>query len=92
MNQKKRYIIHVEVEEVTSNFSDMKFSTKSEESEKKYQKQWLNTDDLEEEFGIKKSTQSNWRSKKKIPYSKLGGYIVYSREKINEWVESHAVI
>lgn len=26
MNQKKRYIIHVEVEEVTSNFSDMKFS------------------------------------------------------------------
>jgi len=48
---------------------------------------WLNTTTLEEEFGIAKSTQAKYRSKKLIPYSKKGGFIFYSRKKIYEWLE-----
>jgi len=51
---------------------------------------WLNTDTLEEEFGIAKSTQAKYRSDKTIPYSKVGGFIFYSREKIYQWLERHS--
>jgi len=56
------------------------------------QKRWLNTDELEVEFGFSKSTQSLWRSQKTIPFSKQGNFIFYDREKINKWLESHAVV
>lgn len=52
---------------------------------------WMNTDELEEEYGIKKSTQALYRCKKKIPYSKLGGFVYYDRNKIDKWIESHSV-
>jgi len=51
---------------------------------------WLKPKDLEEEFGIKVNTQASLRSNKKIPYSKVGNFIFYSREKINAWIESHS--
>jgi len=51
---------------------------------------WLNTDTLAIEFGIAKSTQAKYRSEKTIPYSKVGGFIYYSRKKINAWIESHS--
>ena len=54
-------------------------------------KKWLNTDELEEMYGIKKSTQSLYRSQKKIPYAKIGGFIYYDRRKIDEWIESHTI-
>lgn len=53
-------------------------------------KKWINTKELAEEFGISESTQSRYRSKKTIPYSKIGGFIFYSREKIYEWMEKHS--
>ena len=51
---------------------------------------WLNTDELAERYGIAKSTQALYRSQKKIPYSKIGGFIFYSEEKINKWIEDHS--
>ena len=53
--------------------------------------EWLNTDDLAAEFGIAKSTQAKYRSQKSIPYSKVGGFIYYSRELINNWLMQHLV-
>ncbi len=52
-------------------------------------KDWLNTQQLMQEFGIALSTQAKYRREKKIPYSKIGGFVYYSRAKINEWIESH---
>lgn len=52
---------------------------------------WLNTKTLALEFGIAESTQANYRAKRSIPYSKVGGFIFYSREKIYKWLENHAI-
>lgn len=51
---------------------------------------WLNTKTMAMEFGIAESTQSRYRAEKSIPYSKIGGFIFYSREKIYEWLEKHS--
>lgn len=51
---------------------------------------WLDPKKLEEEFGISTDTQQKYRTEKKIPYSKIGGFIFYSRIKINEWLERHS--
>ena len=49
--------------------------------------QWLSPEDLEKEFGIKKSTQAKLRMKKIIPYSKIGTKIVrYNRNDIDQWL------
>ena len=55
-------------------------------------KRWLNPDELEAEFGIKKSTQALKRKQKAIPYTKQGNFIFYDRQKINQWLESHTVV
>jgi len=51
---------------------------------------WLNPKKFEEEFGISESTQARYRSDKKIPYSKMGNFIYYSRAKIYAWFEQHS--
>lgn len=51
--------------------------------------EWLNTKTLLEEFGIAVSTQAKYRQLKMIPYSKIGGFVFYSRTKINAWIEKH---
>ncbi len=53
------------------------------------QKAWLTPEDLEAEFGIKTTTQANMRSEKRIPYSKIGNFVFYSREKLYKWLEEH---
>jgi len=53
--------------------------------------EWLSPKQFEAEFGISLSTQATYRSKKKIPYSKVGGFIYYSREKINSWLRQHTI-
>lgn len=59
------------------------------------QKRWLSPFDVEEEYGIKKGTQSKMRirsAKIKIPFSKIGSKIVrYDRYKLDEWLENNAV-
>jgi len=51
---------------------------------------WLNTKTLAKEFGIAESTQSRYRANRTIPFSKIGGFIFYSRDKIYEWLEKHS--
>ncbi len=55
-------------------------------------KEWLSPLELEEEFGIKRSTQNKMRMKKVIPYSKLGKFVRYSRTKINQMFEDAEVV
>ena len=52
---------------------------------------WMDTDEFEEAYGMKKTTQALYRSQRKIPYCKIGGFIYYDRKKIDEWIESHSV-
>ena len=56
------------------------------------QKQWLTPTDLLEEFNIGIKTQNRLRSEKKIPYSKVGRQVRYSRDRINMWLEEHKVV
>ena len=55
-------------------------------------KEWLSPLELEEEFGIKVSTQNKMRMKKIIPYSKLGKFVKYSRTKINQMFEDASIV
>ncbi len=57
-------------------------------------KRWLNPSELEEEFGFSKSSQSKMRMAKNsstIPFSKIGKYIRYDRNAIDNWLEEHQV-
>ncbi len=53
--------------------------------------EWINPKTFYEEFGMALSTQAKYRKEKKIPYSKIGGFVLYSRKKIYEWLEKHTV-
>ena len=55
-------------------------------------KVWLSPQDLENEFGIKMSTQNKYRMAKKLPYSKVGKFVKYSRAKINKLFEDAEVV
>jgi len=55
------------------------------------QKSWLTPIDLETEYGFSKSRQARLRMERKIPFSKIGNYIRYSREAINQWLENARV-
>jgi hypothetical protein len=52
---------------------------------------WLSPDDLFRIYEIAKATQAQYRIEKKIPYSKIGRRIFYSREKIDQWIENAKV-
>jgi len=91
MGIKKRYIVNIEIEEVKSDSEDNS-SLKTNSKTKHDKSDWLDPKKLEEEFGISENTQSRYRSDKKIPYSKIGGFIFYNRAKINEWIEAHEVV
>jgi len=55
------------------------------------QKQWLTPKELQTEYGFSVSTQAKYRMNRQIPFSKIGKYIRYSREEINEWLNSNRV-
>jgi hypothetical protein len=54
-------------------------------------KRWINPNEFAEMFGIAKSTQAKMRREKSIPYSKIGGFIFYSVEKIETWLDAHSI-
>lgn len=56
------------------------------------QKDWLTPIDLQAEYGIKISTQNKMRMAKKLPYSKIGKFVRYSRTKINKLFEDAEVV
>lgn len=51
---------------------------------KQTQKEWLNSDELEAEFGILKSTQAKMRMARTLPYHKIGKYVRYHRPDISK--------
>ena len=56
-------------------------------------KLWLSPEELEVEFGIKRSTQNKMRMRKAIPYSKIGAKVVrYNRDRINQWLSDAKVV
>ena len=55
-------------------------------------KEWLSPQDLQDEFGIKISTQNKMRMARKLPYSKIGKFVRYSRTKINKLLEDAEVV
>ncbi len=55
------------------------------------EKRWINPQELCEEFGFGKNTQSTMRKEGKIPFSKVGGFVLYDRNLINKWLEAHCL-
>ncbi len=58
------------------------------------QKRWLTPLEFELEYGMKKKTQAKKRmksSKSGLPFSKIGGMILYDRQKVDEWLAKHQV-
>ena len=54
------------------------------ETVKATHKEWLNSDELEAEFGILKSTQAKMRMARTLPYHKIGKYVRYHRPDISK--------
>jgi len=61
-------------------------------TENDVKKEWLSPLELENEFGIKRSTQNKMRMKKILPYSKIGKFVRYSRARINQMLEDAEVV
>ena len=57
----------------------------------KIMKEWLTPQELEVEYCFSMSHQARLRIEGKIPYSKIGRYIRYSRNAINVWLEKARV-
>lgn len=53
--------------------------------------EWISPKAFCEEFGMALSTQAKYRREKGLPYSKIGGFILYSRTKIYEWLYKHTI-
>ena len=52
---------------------------------------WMTPEQLAAEYKFSKSRQARLRMERKIPYSKIGSYIRYSRDAINKWLEAAKV-
>lgn len=53
---------------------------------------WMTPRQFADEFAIAESTQGKMRSKREIPFSKIGGkFIRYDRLLIDKWFEDHTV-
>ena len=64
---------------------------KNEYTNHNTQKRWLTPRELYDEYGFKTNNQSHMRMNKSIPYSKVGGYVRYDRNKIDKWLEDNEV-
>jgi len=55
------------------------------------QNTWLTPKQLETEYSFSISRQSRLRMERRIPFSKVGSYIRYNKEAINQWLENARV-
>jgi hypothetical protein len=55
-------------------------------------KEWLDPNELADEFRISTSTQAKMRMAGSIPYHKIGKYVRYKRADINQWFDSAKVV
>jgi len=55
-------------------------------------KEWINPNEVHQEFGFSVSTLAKWRmSNKHLKYSKIGKYIKYKRAEIISFLETHTI-
>lgn len=70
----------------------MKTSSTDTQSEKKEVLiRWMQPCHIEQELGFSEANQAQMRMKKRIPFVKVGGYVLYDRKKIDAWLEKHEV-
>jgi len=63
-----------------------------EHQNKSSQKEWINPNEVNQEFGFSVSTLAKWRmTKKHLQFSKIGKYIKYKRTDIIEFLENNCV-
>ena len=55
-------------------------------------KEWLSPTELQELYSIKISTQNKMRMAKRLPYSKVGKFVRYSRTKINQMFKDAEIV
>ncbi len=56
------------------------------------QKEWLNPNEVYQEFGFSISTLAKWRmTHKNLRFSKIGKYIKYKRSDIETFLLSHCI-
>jgi excisionase family DNA binding protein len=51
----------------------------------------LTTADMEELFGVHRSTLNEWR-KAGLPYYKLGGKVLYKKDEVLAWIEERKIV
>jgi len=53
--------------------------------------EWWRPINLKELFGISLSRQGALRSQNKLPYHKIGSYVYYSKDEINQMIQDSKV-
>ncbi len=53
--------------------------------------EWLNPNDFEKIYGIKKSTQAKLRMRRLLPFSKFGKFVYYDRQEIDQLLVKHKI-
>ena len=56
-----------------------------------YNKRWIDTNEFYYKYGISKSSQAKLRMRGLISFSKIGGFVRYDVNEIDEWFEDHKV-
>ncbi len=59
------------------------------------EKRYLSTDDLESQYGLKKSFQAKYRTvaRNPMPYTRPAGskVVLYNKEKLEKWLEKFSI-
>ena len=56
------------------------------------QKEWINPNEVQKEYGFSVSTLAKWRMDNKfLPFSKIGKYIKYKRSDIEAFLNSNVI-
>ena len=56
------------------------------------QNNFISPDVVEADYGLKKITQQNLRSSRKLTYTKIGGRVAYLREWVEEYIKKNMVV
>lgn len=71
----------------------MKMNQLKQDGTTTIQKDWLNPNEVNQEFGFSVSTLAKWRMQNKfLPFSKIGKYIKYKRADIEAFLNSNVIV
>ena len=63
-----------------------------EQKEKKMPNKLLTKQELAEYLNVKESTVYQWTHYRKIPYIKLGRFLRFDLDEVNEWLQEHKMV